>query len=221
MSDIVTLYPTKDLPVSRTFKTVNDAIYGAICDIPGISDFFTPFQVANPQTYGECYFCLQKGDSIVKIYMTNSSGSYSVKNNNSSGSSGNTDYTLSVDIPIRYAVGIGGTTAVWLDNYSKNICIACNNFEDKSFIATSSSQSNVSCYCSNTNGLVQNFPFVFNGNNKGSSAQFVASVYRYYGVDTKDIYTFDGGLTDLPWGKFMIGKAEFVRLFGNFALRIK
>ena len=63
--------------------------------------------------------------------------------------------------------------------------------------------------------------YPFNGSNISTGGDYIAQPYYHLGINTGDIYTFDGGSAIIPYGKFKIGNAEFVRVFDNFALRLK
>lgn len=223
MSDIITAYPTSGL-TDRTFNDINTALFGYISNIPEIATFFDSVETlgAGSSIYNDYGIKFTKGNSYLRISYNNN---YSLKiDNNGAGTfypSGTTQTTNSVDIAVHSITGINGTTAIWLDEYSKGVCMMFNEYEGKCFLANTSSNKTYSFYYSDTGGTVGNLVSSFNGDNIGTGGDYIAQPYYHLGINTGDIYTFDGGSATIPYGKFKIGNAEFVRLHSNFALRLK
>lgn len=226
MSEIITAYPTSGL-TDRSLNSVNTAIFDYISAIPVIADFFDSAEKlgdGSATAFGDYGIKLAKGSAYIKIGYSNANGAMVISNNSTSSTtnvSGVTNTTSANDIPIRILTGINGTTALWIDDFSKGVCLIFNEFEEKCFLANSSNSTSNSWYYSDTGGTVKNLAGPFNGNNIASGGDFIAQPYYHLGINTGDIYTFDGGSSEIPWGKFKLGNAEFVRLFKNFALRIK
>ena len=223
MSDIITAYPTSGL-TDRTFNNINIAFYNYLCDIPEVWGFFDNIERlgAGSTSYSDSGIKFVKGNSYLRMAYGNN---YALKfDNNGTGNnwpSNQTSVANSVDIAVRSVTGINGTTAIWLDEYSKGVCIMFNKYGDKCFLANSSSSSSYSFYYSDTGGAVGKLVSSFNGSNIGTGGDYIAQPYYHLGINTGDIYTFDGGSAFIPYGKFKIGNAEFVRVFSNFALRLK
>lgn len=223
MSEIITAYPTSGL-ADRSLNSLNTAFFEHISSIPEIAEFFDSVEKlgdGSTTTYSDYGIKFKKGNAYIRMNFDNSSGN-PVKFSNNSASGSSSSYSSGVvsnDIPIRHVTGINGTTAIWLDDYIKGACMMFNRFDDKFFLASSSSSSN-SWYYSDTGGTVKSLTKAFNGSNIGTGGDFIAQPYYHLGINTGDIYTFDGGSTDIPWGKFKLKNAEFVRLYNNFALRI-
>ena len=223
MSDIITAYPTSGL-TDRTFNDINTAFYNYLCDIPEVWGFFDNIERlgAGSSTYSDYGIKFTKGNSYLRMSYDNA---YALKfDNNGAGSnwpSPTTQKTNSVDISVRSATGINGTTAVWLDKYSNGVCMMFNEYEGKCFLANSSSNSSYSFCYSDTGGTVGKLAHPFNGDNIGTGGDYIAQPYYHLGINTGDIYTFDGGSATIPYGKFKIGNAEFVKVTSNFALRLK
>ena len=223
MSDIITAYPTSGL-TDRTFNDLNLAFYNYLCNIPEVWGFFDNIERlgAGSSTYSDYGIKFTKGKSYLRMAYNNK---YALDiDNNGTGSkwpSSPTRTTNSVDIPVRSAIGVNGTIAIWLDEYSKGVCMIVNEYESKCFLANASSNSSYSFYYSDTGGTVGKLASSFNGSNIGTGGDYIAQPYYHLGIKTGDIYTFDGGSAIIPYGKFKIGNAEFVRLYSNFALRLK
>lgn len=223
MSDIITAYPTSGL-TDRTFNDINLAFYNYLCDIPEVWGFFDNIERlgAGSSTYSDFGIKFTKGNSYLRMAYDNS---YALKfDNNGTGStwpSPVTQKTNSIDISVRSATGINGTTAIWFDAYNKGVCAMFNEYEGKCVLASSSNNSSYSFCYSDTGGTVGKLTHPFNGNNIGTGGDYIAQPYYHLGINTGDIYTFDGGSATIPYGKFKIGNAEFVKLTSNFALRLK
>ena len=224
MSDIITAYPTSGL-VDRSFNSLNTEFFECISNIPEVAQFFDNVEKLGDGTttsYNDYGIKFTKGNSYLDIFYNNK---YSLKlANNGTGAVGTsnmTSFANSVDIAVRNVTGINGTTAIWLDEYSKGVCMMFNEYEGKCFLANASSTSSYSFYYSDTGGTVGTLASSFNGSNIGTGGDYIAQPYYHLGINTGDIYTFDGGSEIIPYGKFKIGNAEFVRLYGNFALRLK
>ena len=224
MSDIITAYPTSGLE-DRSFNSLNTAFFKYISNIPEVAQFFDTIEKlgdGSTTTYSDYGIKFTKGNSYLRISYNNS---YFLRlDNNGTGnnfSSNATQAINSVDISVRSATGINGTTAIWFDEYNKGVCMLFNEYEGKCFLANSSSNSTNSFYYSDTGGTVGKLVSSFNGSNIGTGSDYIAQPYYHLGINTGDIYTFDGGSAIIPYGKFKIGNAEFVRLCSNFALRLK
>ena len=226
MSEIITAYPTSEIS-SKSFITVTQAIIRYIKSIPSINDFFdsiTTFGGTNASYNG---VGIKFSKSAAYIRLLGADDNYSLRLQNSTETSGTnlsseTSSTFKNDIPITYAIGTNGTTAIWFDNYSKNVCMVFGKYNGKFFIANSSINStNEALIYADTSKGVNILTNPFNGSNISTGGDFIAQPYYHLGINTGDIYTFDGGSSLIPWGKFNLNNAEFVRLTGNFALRIK
>ena len=223
MSDIITAYPTSGV-TDRTFNNINIEFYNYISNIPDVWGFFDHIERlgGGSSTYSDYGIKFTKGNSYLRISYGNN---YVLKiDNNGTGNlwpSSPTQTTNSVDIAVRSVTGINGTTAIWLDEYSKGVCMMFNEYEGKCFLASASANSSYSFYYSDTGGTVGKLVSSFNGSNIGTGGDYIAQPYYHLGINTGDIYTFDGGSAIIPYGKFKIGNAEFVRIYGNFALRLK
>lgn len=220
MSEIIKSYPTSGL-TDRTFNDINTAFFDYISNIPEIATFFDRIERlgdGSTTSYNDYGIKFTKGNSYLRISYNNN---YTLKIDNNGSTSSQTQTTNSVDIAVRSATGINGTTAIWLDEYSKGVCMMFNEYEGKCFLANASSNNTFSFYYSDTGGTVGKLVSSFNGDNIGTGGNYIAQPYYYLGINTGDIYTFDGGSEIIPYGKFKIGNAEFVRLYSNFALRIK
>lgn len=228
MSEIQTFYPTSGMS-ERTCYTVTQALYNCVNEIAGITDFFDSVTMNGADigtTISDFWIKFKKGNSYISISCYNSSLSYIFRNNetgsSSSGSrSDSTSYLKTIDIPVRFVQGVNGTGALWLDEFNKGIVAVFNKYGDKCFLANSTDSGSYSFYYSDTGGNVSNLTDPFNGDNISKAAEYIAQPYYHLGINTDDIYTFDGGGANIPWGKFNLGDSEFVRLTGNFALRIK
>ena len=224
MSDIITAYPTSGL-TDRTFNDLNTAFFGYISNIPEIATFFDSIEKLGDGTttsYSDYGIKFTKGNSYLRISHNNSYFLRLDKNGTGNNFSSNATQAInSVDISVRSATGINGTTAIWFDEYNKGVCMLFNEYEGKCFLANSSSNSTNSFYYSDTGGTVGKLVSSFNGSNIGTGGDYIAQPYYHLGISTGDIYTFDGGSAIIPYGKFKIGNAEFVRLYSNFALRLK
>lgn len=224
MSDIITAYPTSGL-ADRSFNSLNTAFFEYISNIPEVAQFFDNIEKlgdGSTNTYSDYGIKFTKGNSYLRMCYDNN---YQLKiDNNGSGTtwySNSTSSTNKVDISVRSVTGINGTTVIWLDKYSNGVCIIFNEYERKCFLANTSSSSSYAFYYSDTGGTVNKLSNPFNGNNIGTGGDYIAQPYYHLGINTGDIYTFDGGSANIPYGKFKIGNAEFVRLYSNFALRLK
>ena len=223
MSDIITAYPTSGL-TDRTFNDLTIVFYNYFCDIPDVWGFFDNIERlgGGSSTYSDYGIKFTKGNSYLRMAYDNVCALR--LDNNGTGSkwpSNATQATNSVDISVRSATGINGTTVIWFDGYNKGVCMMFNEYESKCFLANASANSSYSFYYSDTGGTVGKLVSSFNGSNIGTGGDYIAQPYYHLGINTGDIYTFDGGSAIIPYGKFKIGNAEFVRLYGNFALRLK
>lgn len=235
MSEIITAYPTSGL-TDRSLNSINTAFFDYITSIPEISEFFDSItKLGDDTTVSSTDFGIKmtKGTSFIKTQFFNTNGQLRFMNNSdsTSASSNNlvnatdiTSETTKVDIAVSHVIGINGTVAVWLDGFSKGICMLLNKFGDKYFIANTSGVSNTALKYSDTGGAVNTLSTLFNGDNLYTGGDYIAQPYYHCGVNTGDIYTFDGGSgTSIPYGKFKLGDndAEFIKIISNFALRIK
>lgn len=223
MSEIQTFYPTTGL-ADRSFNSIMTAFYSCLSNIPEVTDFFDSVEKLGDETTNYDGFGIKftKGNAYIQLRFDNSNGGLELINNSNSNYSATTQNTKTVDIAVRHTAGMNGTNVIWFDNYSYNVCIVFNKFGDKYFLASSSpNNSSVSFYYSDTGGQVGNLAKPFNGDNIGKAAEYIAQPYYHLGVNTGDIYTFDGGGANIPWGKFKLADNEFVRLTSNFALKIK
>lgn len=226
MSEIQTFYPTSGMS-DRTYYTVTQALYNCVNGIAGITDFFDEVTVNGEQegtTSSDFWIKFKKGNSYISISCYSNDLSYVLRNNgigNGNGASLSTSSCKTVDIPIRFVQGVNGTGALWLDEFNKGIVMFFNKYSDKYFLANSLSSQNTSLCYSDTGGTLNYLAKPFNGSNIGKSVKYIAQSYYHLGINTGDIYTFDGGGDNIPWGKFNLGDNEFVRLTGNFALKIK
>ena len=224
MSEIITAYPTSGL-ANRTASKLITSFSDYIKSIKEVTDFFTSIDLTTNTTWSANCLKFVKGSSYIGLHYVTHACDYAFTTQSTSTTDGaisnRTSATSGVDIPIHHATGINGTTALWLDDFSKGACMVFGKFDDKYFIANSSADTNYACYYSDTGNTVKNLPVVFNGSNIGTGGDYIAQPYYHNGINTSDIYTFDGGSADIPWGKFKLSNAEFVRLFSNFALRIK
>ena len=228
MSEIQTFYPTSGMS-ERTFYTVTQALYDCVNEIAGITDFFDEVTVNGEQSVAsttDFWIKFRKGNSYISISCYSISLQYVFRNNETGNSSGGrrsvyTSELKTVDIPVRFVQGVNGTGALWLDEFNKGIVAVFNKYGDKCFLANSTDSGSYSFYYSDTGGNVSNLTNPFNGDNISKAAEYIAQPYYHLGINTDDIYTFDGGGANIPWGKFNLGDSEFVRLTGNFALRIK
>ncbi len=219
MEKIITAYPTAGM-TERTAVNIITAFYDYISGIKAVTDFFE-IEKTIGDNYSNTYLKFQKGNAYISITFNNN---LELKFNNNSTTnyySSKTQSTSKVDIAVHYASGINGTTAVWLDNYSLGTCIVFNEFSGKAFLASSAESTGYSFYYSDTGGTVSNLAKIFNGDNIGKGGEYIAQPYYHLGINTGDIYTIDGGTSAIPWGEFSIDNAEFVRIYSNFALRIK
>lgn len=223
MSEIITAYPTSGL-TDRSFNNLNTAFFDYISNIPDVIGFFDSIEKLGEgsTSYSDCGIKFTKGKSYLRICYYNSYAM--ILDNNGTGSKWISSATSTVnnsDIAVRSVTGINGTTALWLDVYSKGVCMMFNEYEGKCFLANATDNSSYAFYYSDTGGNVGKLAHTFNGSNIGTGGDYIAQPYYHLGINTVDIYTFDGGSSDIPWGKFNLNNAEFVKLFGNFALRIK
>ena len=226
MGEIITAYPTSEIS-SKNCINVAQKIIKFIKTIPSINDFFDSITTlgGNNTLYdgvgikfskGATYITLRGADDKYSLYLQNSTET------SDTNASSKTSSTFQNDIPITYAIGTNGTTAIWFDNYSKNVCMVFGKYNGKFFIANSSIKStNEALIYADTSSGVNILTNPFNGSNISTGGDFIAQPYYHLGINTGDIYTFDGGSSLIPWGKFNLNNAEFVRLTGNFALRIK
>lgn len=222
MSDIIAAYPTSGL-ADRSFNSLNTAFFEYISNIPEVAQFFDSVEKLGDGTttsYSDYGIKFIKGNSFLRMAY-NSGYALRLDNNGNNYSSNATQATNSVDISVRSATGINGTTAIWFDEYSKGVCMVFNEYEGKCFLANPASSSAYSFYYSDTGGTVVKLASSFNGSNIGTGGYYIAQPYYHLGINTGDIYTFDGGSAIIPYGKFKIGNAEFVRLCSNFALCLK
>ena len=234
MGEIITAYPTSGL-ADRSLNSINTAFFNYITSIPEISEFFDSIEKIgdSESSYANTGIKMTKGTSFIRTQFDNTYGQIRFLNNSnstssSSVSSSNASYTTSttttIDIAVNHVIGINGTVAVWLDSFSNGVCMLLNKFGDKYFIANISAYEKAALYYSDTGGEVNTLSVSFNGDNLHTGGDYIAQPYYHFGVNTGDIYTFDGGSgTNIPYGKFKLGNndAEFIRIISNFALRIK
>lgn len=221
MSEIITAYPTSGL-TDRSLNSINTALFDYISSIPEVTEFFdsvTKIGDESGTTYSDFGIGLTKGNTYIKIAPSAGTGKYMVSI--SSYLSPATSATATIDIPVRHVTGMNGTTAIWLDEYSMEIGIIFGKFGDMYFLAVSNSSASFSFYYSDTGGSASGRANPFNGSNIGKGGDYIAQPYYHLGINTGDIYTFDGAAATIPYGKFKLGDAEFIRVFGNFALRLK
>ncbi len=224
MSKIITAYPTAGM-TDRTAVNIITAFYDYISGIKAVTDFFEIEKKTDTENEIKNAVLFKKGNSFISMRMSGG-GALLFQSNYYGGSSAtngstNTDSIQANDISIRYAAGINGTMAIWLDEYSKGICMIFNAFDNKCFLANASSNGSNSFYYSDTGGTVNKLPPNFNGDNIGKGGEYIAQPYYHLGINTGDIYTIDGGTSTIPWGEFSLNDAEFVRITYNFALRLK
>ena len=222
MSDIIAAYPTSGL-TDRTFNDLNTAFFGYISNIPEIATFFDSVEKLGDGTttsYSDYGIKFIKGNSFLRMAY-NTGYALRLENNGNNYSSNATQATNSVDISVRSVTGINGTTAIWFDEYNKGVCMVFNEYKGKCFLANPTTTPTYSFYYSDTGGTVVKLASSFNGSNIGTGDDYIAQPYYHLGINTGDIYTFDGGSSIIPWGKFTLADAEFVRLTSNFALRLK
>lgn len=226
MSEIITAYPTSEIS-SKSFITVAQTLIRYIKSIPSINGFFDSITTFGGTNASYNSVGIKFSKSAAYIRLLGADANYSLCLQNSTETSGTnlsseTSSTFQNDIPITYAIGTNGTTAIWFDNYSKNVCMVFGKYNGKFFIANSSINStNEALIYADTSKGVNILTNPFNGSNISTGGDFIAQPYYHLGINTGDIYTFDGGSSLIPWGKFNLNDAEFVRLTGNFALRIK
>ena len=234
MSDIITAYPTSGL-ADRSLNSINTALFDYISAIPEISEFFDNIEKLGDSTssYANTGIKMTKGTSFIRtqfystygnIRFTNNYDGTSASSDESANATNLTSETTKVDIAVNHVTGINGTVAVWLDSFSKGVCMLFNKFGDKYFIANTSGYKDIAINYSDTGGGVNTLSVLFNGDNFYKGGDYIAQPYYHFGVNTGDIYTFDGGSgSNIPYGKFKLGNndAEFVKLDSNFALRIK
>ena len=234
MGEIITAYPTSGL-TDRSLNSINMALFDYISAIPEISGFFDSIEKLgdSASNYSDFGIKMSKGKSFIKTQFYNLDGQIRFMNNSNSTSASNTSSanatnltsaTTKVDIAVNHVTGINGTVVVWLDKFSKGICMLLNKFGDKYFIANTSGYADTALNYSDTGGEVNTLSTSFNGDNLYTGGDYIAQPYYHCGVNTGDIYTFDGGSgTSIPYGKFKLGNndAEFIKLYSNFALRIK
>lgn len=235
MSEIITAYPTSGL-ANRSMNSINTTLLDYISAIPEISEFFDSIEKLGSEASGSSYdvgIKMTKGTSFIRTQFYTTTGQIRFLNNTNTSNastataanaSNMTDATVTVDIAVNHAIGVNGTVAVWLDSFSKGVCMLFNKFGDKYFIANSSGAPNIALNYSDTGGTVNTLPALFNGDNLNTGGDYIAQPYYHCGVNTGDIYTIDGGGgAGVPYGKFKLGNndAEFIKIFSNFTLRIK
>lgn len=223
MSEIQTFYPTSGLS-DRSFNSIMTAFYNCVNGIPEITNFFDSVEKIGDETktsYSDFAVKFTKGNSYLQIKFNGTAMPLRIYNKGSSYYSNSTRTAESIDIPVRFIKGVNNTRALWLDEYNNGIVMVFNKYGDKYFLANSESSINYSFDYSDTGGAVSNLTTPFNGGNISKASEYIAQPYYHFGINTKDIYTFDGGGSYIPWGKFTFGGNEFVRLYSNFALRIK
>lgn len=239
MSDLITtVYPTAGME-SKTWSTVTAALYNAINSISNITDFFT---VTTETIWTENGVYLKRG-STSKARITcpgNSStentmsASFPAKiafqETNSGGNSKpaftygspETSDIYTTDIPVRFATGINGTKAMWLDDYSKGCVLVYETHGGLDLVMSSAAADDISFYIANTDAsTAKSLPMPCNGDLIGTGTPYVCQPYFWNGINTGDIYTFDCGSDSIPFGEFWIGDKHFVSLYSNFALRLE
>ena len=235
MGEIITAYPTSGL-TDRSLNSINTAFFNYITSIPEISEFFDSIEKLGTDLTTSQYdmgIKMTKGTSFIRTQIYTNTGKIRFLNNsnNSSGptasnsnASNATSATATVDIAVNHVIGINGTVVVWLDSFSNGVCMLLNKFGDKYFIANTSGYEKAALSYSDTGGAANTLSTLFNGDNLYKGGDYIAQPYYHFGVNTGDIYTFDGGSgTSIPYGKFKLGNndAEFIKIISNFALRIK
>lgn len=234
MSDIITAYPTSGL-TDRSLNGINTAFFNYITSIPEISEFFDNIEKLgdSESSYANTGIKMTKGTSFIRTQFYSTDGDIRFTNNyngtsastySSANATSSTSKTTKVDIVVNHVTGINGTVAVWLDGFGKGVCMLFNKFGDRYFIANTSGCKDIALNYSDTGSEVNTLSVLFNGDNLYKGGDYIAQPYYHFGVNTGDIYTFDGGSgTSIPYGKFKLGNndAEFVKLDSNFALRIK
>lgn len=229
MSEIQTFYPTSGL-ADRSPYSIMTAFYNCINGIPEVADFFDSVEKFGDESsaYNAIGVKFKKGNAYIQLSFLDSNGRLRFLNNSTSGNTNNsnsTDPTISTDITVKHSVGINGTNVIWLDIFYYGVAMVFNKYSDKYFLANSASSANNnnngSFWYSDTGGQVGNLAKPFNGSNIGKAAEYIAQPYYHFGINTGDLYTFDGGGDNIPLGKFNLGDSEFIHIFGNFALRIK
>lgn len=223
MGDIITAYPTASV-TDKTVYSLLTAIYNYIKTIPGVTDFFdeVAFHGTSDVSYSDIYITFTKGSSVIRLSPSSDNVQLRFNNNNTgnSAASGATSSFRTTDAPVSYVKGINGTTVIWLGNFSEKVFLVFNQFSDKYFIGTSAVTTSVLVYYSDTATAVSSLAAPFNGSNIGKGGKYIAQPYYHLGINTKDLYTFDGGFADIPYGKFSIEKNNFVRIGGNLAVKI-
>ena len=234
MGEIITAYPTSGL-TDRSLNSINTTFFNYITSIPEISEFFDSIEKLGDGAsgYAGTGIKMTKGRSFIRTQFFNTYGEIRFTNNYN-GTSGSSDKsanatnltseTTKVDIAVNHVTGINGTVAIWLDKLGKATCMLFNKFGDKYFIANTSGNKDTALNYSDTGGEVNTLSTSFNGDNLHTGGDYIAQPYYHCGVNTGDIYTFDGGSgTNIPYGKFKLGNndAEFIKIISNFALRIK
>ncbi len=219
MGKVITAYPTAGI-TNREPQNIFVALYKYFNSIEPITNFFE-ISKSTSVGYDGNYIRFKKGAATMGLTCKSSDSDLFFYNNSQSNCSAVTSFAVNIDIPISYATGINGTTVVWLDNYNKGACMLFSDLSEKAFFTNSAEDNLYSFYYSDTGGAVSNLPAIFNGSNIGKGGEYIAQPYYHLGINTGDIYTFDGGTDTIPWGEFSINNAEFVRIYSNFALRLK
>lgn len=222
MSEIQTFYPTSGMS-ERSYYTVIQALYNCVNGIPEITNFFDSVEKIGDETktsYSDFAVKFKKGNSYLQIKFSSNAMPLKIYNKGNSYYSESTRTAESIDIPVRFIKGVNNTRALWLDEYNKGVVMVFNKYGDKYFLANSESSNNYSFDYSDTGGNVSTLTNPLNGDNIGTASEYIAQPYYHLGINTGDIYTFDGGGYYIPWGKFKLADNEFVRLTSNFALKI-
>lgn len=223
MSEIITAYPTASLE-TRTPFTVMNAMYNYLVSITALTDYFDiTMNGTEEDPVGNINIKLTKGGAYAVIKFSSNSGypiGIYLGENNGSYTGSWTSGSLTSDLPVRYAVGKDGTGALWFDNYSKRVCLVFNKSGNTYLMLNATVRDDYFAAC-DSGGSTYQSDTVNNGSNIGKGIDYIAQPYFHRGINTGDIYTFDGGGAAIPWGEFKLGDAEFVRLCGNFALRLK
>ena len=223
MSDIITAYPTASVTEKTAFNVLT-AVYNYIKTIPGVTDFFdeVAFHGTSDDSYINLYITLTKGASVIRLSPSSANAQLKL-NNNATGNSAASGLTASFttsDAPVSYVKGTNGTTVIWFGAFSEQVFLIFNQFSGKYFIATAAVTTSILVYYSDTATAVSPLVAPFNGSNLGKGGQYIAQPYYHLGINTGDLYTFDGGSADIPYGKFSFSGKNFVRVASNLAVAI-
>lgn len=239
MSDLITtVYPTAEL-TSKAYSTIYPALETAFKNCTQLADFFTISSSVSDTNGGNFMGVFLKHGSTVKIKINQSEKSdtapaYSTSltlrimsqcdDGTHTGSyvSNVVSNTIASDIPVRFATGINGTNAMWLDDYSKGVVLVYGTHGGLDLVMSSAAADDISFYIANTDAsTAKSLPMPCNGDLIGTGNPFICQPYYWNGINTGDIYTFDCGSDSIPFGEFWVGDKHFVSLYSNFALRLE